>query len=165
MVELFVRDITEGCDGADYGGPLPQHTAVRAGVVKVGAGYWQISEVEHRVLEAAGEVYKYTGAPIVCHLELGTAAWEVVETLGSVGVPADRIVLAHVDRNPDPGLHAELAATGAYLGYDGAARAPFNHLCQDLSHRAFQLPWLALQEGYPRQQAYRVAARGSPRTG
>jgi phosphotriesterase-related protein len=29
---------------------------------------------------------------------------------------------AHVDRNPDPGLHAELAAAGAYLGYDGFAR-------------------------------------------
>jgi hypothetical protein len=31
-------------------------------------------------------------------------------------------MLAHVDRNPDPGLHAELAAAGAYLGYDGMAR-------------------------------------------
>jgi phosphotriesterase-related protein len=31
-------------------------------------------------------------------------------------------MLAHVDRNPDPGLHAELAATGVYLGYDGMDR-------------------------------------------
>lgn len=125
LVGLFVRDITEGCDGADYGGPLPQRTAVRAGVIKVGVGYWQISEVEHRVLEAAGETHRRIGAPVVCHLELGTAAWEVLEKLESVGVPAHRIVLAHVDRNPDPGLHVELAATGAYLGYDGAARAKY----------------------------------------
>jgi predicted metal-dependent phosphotriesterase family hydrolase len=33
------------------------------------------------------------------------------------------VALAHVDRNPDPGLHAELAAAGAYLGYDGWARS------------------------------------------
>jgi phosphotriesterase-related protein len=33
------------------------------------------------------------------------------------------VVLAHIDRNPDPGLHADLAATGAYLGYDGFARS------------------------------------------
>jgi phosphotriesterase-related protein len=32
------------------------------------------------------------------------------------------VVLAHADRNLDPGLHAELAAAGAYLGYDGVAR-------------------------------------------
>ena len=33
------------------------------------------------------------------------------------------MVLAHADRNPDPVLHAELAAIGAYLGYDGFARS------------------------------------------
>lgn len=49
----------------------------------------------------------------------------MLETLESAGVPANRVVLAHLDRNPDPGLHAELAATGAYLGYDGAARAKY----------------------------------------
>jgi 5-phospho-D-xylono-1,4-lactonase len=31
-------------------------------------------------------------------------------------------VLAHIDRNLDPGLHAELTMAGAYLGYDGMAR-------------------------------------------
>jgi phosphotriesterase-related protein len=30
-----------------------------------------------------------------------------------------------MDRNPDPGLHAEIAAAGAYLGYDGMARAKY----------------------------------------
>ena len=38
------------------------------------------------------------------------------------GLPPSAVALAHVDRNPDPGLHAELAAAGAYLGYDGFAR-------------------------------------------
>ncbi len=36
-----------------------------------------------------------------------------------------RSPLLHVDRNPDPGLHAELAAAGVYLGYDGMARAKY----------------------------------------
>lgn len=34
-------------------------------------------------------------------------------------------MLLHVDRNPDPGLHAELAAASAYLGYDGMARTKY----------------------------------------
>jgi predicted metal-dependent phosphotriesterase family hydrolase len=37
-------------------------------------------------------------------------------------VRPSRVVLAHADRNPDPGLHLDLAARGAVLGYDGMAR-------------------------------------------
>jgi len=37
-------------------------------------------------------------------------------------VPGDRVALAHMDRNPDPGLHLEVAARGAFVGYDGWAR-------------------------------------------
>ena len=57
------------------------------------------------------------------HLEHGSAAFEVLAALEVLGVPASAVALAHVDRNPDPGLHAELAAAGAYLGYDGWARS------------------------------------------
>lgn len=125
LADLFIQDITKGCDAADYGGPLQRPTEVRAGIIKVGAGYWSISPLERRVMEAAGEAHRRTGAPVVCHLELGTAAWEVLEVLVSAGVPPERVTLAHADRNPDPGLHAELANAGAYLGYDGVARAKY----------------------------------------
>jgi 5-phospho-D-xylono-1,4-lactonase len=121
-VSRFLKDIREGCDAADDAEPNAQPTDIRAGVIKVGTGYWSISPFEHRVLEAAAQAHLETGAPIVCHLEMGTAAWEVLGLLRSVGVPHDRVLLAHVDRNPDPGWHAELAAAGAYLGYDGMAR-------------------------------------------
>jgi phosphotriesterase-related protein len=62
---------------------------------------------------------------VVCHLELGSAALEVLEALGAAGVAPERVTLAHADRNPDPGLHAELAAAGAYLSYDGWARPQY----------------------------------------
>jgi predicted metal-dependent phosphotriesterase family hydrolase len=125
LAELFVRGILEGCDSADYGGPQQRPTTVRAGTIKVGAGYWCISTIERRVFEAAGWAHRRTGASVVCHLELGSAAWEVLDTLRDAGVPPNRVALAHVDRNPDPGLHAELAAAGAYLGYDGMSRAKY----------------------------------------
>jgi 5-phospho-D-xylono-1,4-lactonase len=113
LAERLIADLTDGVDG------------VRAGVIKVGAGYWRISAFERGVLEAAAAAHRATGAAIACHLELGTAAFEVLEALAEGGVPADRVLLAHVDRNPDPGLHAELAAAGAYLGYDGWGRAKY----------------------------------------
>ncbi len=56
------------------------------------------------------------------HLEHGSAAWEVLEALAEEGLAADRAILAHADRNLDPGLHTELTLPGAYLGYDGMAR-------------------------------------------
>lgn len=56
------------------------------------------------------------------HLESGSAAWEVLGLLGREGLAAERVVLAHMDRNLDAGLHADLSAAGAYLGYDGMAR-------------------------------------------
>jgi predicted metal-dependent phosphotriesterase family hydrolase len=74
LAELFIRDITEGCNSADYGGPREQLTNIRAGVIKVGAGYWRISPPERRVFEAAGKAHRQIGAPIACHLEMGTAA-------------------------------------------------------------------------------------------
>ncbi|KTS06101.1 phosphotriesterase family protein [Microbacterium testaceum] len=97
--------------------------AVRAGVLKAGMGYWRLDAIARRSIEAIGRAHAATGAPVMVHLEHGTAAFEALEALADVGVRADRVALAHVDRNPDPGLHAELAATGAFLGYDGPARA------------------------------------------
>jgi 5-phospho-D-xylono-1,4-lactonase len=125
LAELFIRDITQGCEASGYSGPRERPTRIRAGVIKVGAGYWSISPLERRVFEAASEAHRVTDASVACHLELGSAAWEVLETLEAAGIAPERTMLAHVDRNPDPGLHAELAAAGAYLGYDGMARVKY----------------------------------------
>lgn len=125
LAGLFIRDINEGCDGADYGGPSEQPTTIRAGVIKVGAGYWRITPLERRVFGAAGKTHRQTGAPIVCYLEMGSAAWEVLDILKAGGVMPQCVMLSHIDRNPDPGLHVELAAAGAYIGYDGMARSKY----------------------------------------
>jgi predicted metal-dependent phosphotriesterase family hydrolase len=112
LAERFRHDLLDGMDG----------TAVRAGAVKAGAGYWALTRFERRVLTAAGRLGA-TGVPVMVHLEHGSAAHEVLDLLAAEGCPADRVALAHADRNPDPGLHLELTDRGAYLGYDGAARS------------------------------------------
>ena len=130
--ELARRFLTRSA-GRDAGdptsrsGPTAAMTAagqpIRAGVLKAGIDYWSISSFERRVIEAVGIAHRAPGAPVMVHLEHGSAAFEVLALLGSHGVPAAAIVLAHIDRNPDAGLHAEIAAAGAYLGYDGMARS------------------------------------------
>jgi len=49
----------------------------------------------------------------------------LVERLGGLGVPASSVVLAHLDRNPDGGEHAETAAAGAWLQLDGPGRTKY----------------------------------------
>jgi phosphotriesterase-related protein len=49
----------------------------------------------------------------------------LVERLERLGVPPASVVLAHVDRNPDAGEHAETAATGAWLQLDGPGRTKY----------------------------------------
>jgi len=127
LATRFVRDLQHGAPALDDGSGTPARTPsgdpVRAGVLKAGIGYWSVSGFEATVLDAVAEAHDVTGAPVMVHLEHGSAAFELLDRLTRSGVQPDRVALAHVDRNPDPGLHAELAATGAYLGYDGAARA------------------------------------------
>jgi 5-phospho-D-xylono-1,4-lactonase len=127
LADGFAADLLEGCPETDT--PVRTGTAVgpdgrpvRAGLVKAGIDYWRISPFERRVLDAVADAHGRTGVPVMVHLEHGSATWEVLDVLAAGGVTADRIILAHIDRNPDAGLHAELAAAGAYLGYDGMAR-------------------------------------------
>lgn len=110
--QLLRDELLVGMDG----------TGVRAGLVKAGVGLWSISPFEHRALTVAGRLAAELGAPLMVHLEHGSAAHEVLDVLAAQGCSADRVALAHIDRNPDPVLHAELVGRGAYLGYDGAAR-------------------------------------------
>lgn len=133
---LMRRDVSEGMPvwdeasgvgttGADPSAapPPPADPPVRAGMLKVGIEYWAITPAEHRTLEAIAQVHAETDAPVMVHLEFCTAAHEVLDLLVSLGVPASAVLLAHADRSPDAGLHLELMARGAFLGYDGIARA------------------------------------------
>ncbi|MFC6356491.1 phosphotriesterase family protein [Luethyella okanaganae] len=126
--KLFVRDIVDGMPDADAipdkGAPAhtPAGDAVRAGLVKAGVGYWSITPFERTTLDAAAVAHGETGVPVMVHLEFCTAAHEVLDLLEAEGVAPRRVVLAHADRDPDPDLHLDLAARGAWLGYDGMAR-------------------------------------------
>jgi 5-phospho-D-xylono-1,4-lactonase len=122
LAERFRGDLLEGMAASDEPA-VGDRVEACAGVVKLGIGYWRISTYEHRVAEAVASAHTATGAPVMVHTEHATAAHEVLDLLEGLAVPPDRVALAHVDRNPDPGLHAELAARGAFLGYDGPARA------------------------------------------
>lgn len=128
---LFIAEVQTGMaadDAEAFESPevslarTPAGTTVRAGMLKAGIGYWSISPFERATLDAVALAHGATGAPVMVHLEFCTGAHEVLDLLAAAGVAAERVVLAHADRDPDAGLHASLAERGAYLGYDGFAR-------------------------------------------
>lgn len=126
LSDRIVVDLRDGMHPADWTDPgLPLDPA-RAGAIKGGASYHRISRSERRRLEAIAGASAATGAAILVHAEIGTAAHEIVDLLEGSGAHASRIALAHMDRNPDWELHAEIAARGVTLQYDTMGRTKYH---------------------------------------
>jgi len=115
LAERMIADLQHGMDGE----------AARAGVIKAGASYQRIMPSEGRRLIAAAAASKETGAPVLVHTEIGTMGHEIVDLLTREGVAPDRIILAHLDRNPDLELHREIADRGVWLEYDTVGRIKY----------------------------------------
>jgi 5-phospho-D-xylono-1,4-lactonase len=126
LADRILADLRTGMHPADWLDPgLPADPA-RAGAIKGGASYHHISRSERRRLEAIGGASAATGAGVLVHCEIGTAAHEIIDLLERSGARADRIALAHMDRNPDWELHAEIAARGITLEYDTIGRTKYH---------------------------------------
>jgi len=125
VAELLVADIEEGIDLHDYMGPIVRRSNARAGAIKIGTGYGVISPFEQKIIHAAALAQRETGAVINTHTREGTMALEQAQLLMSHGVPAERIMLGHVQRNPDLWYHKKIAALGCSFMYDGGYRVKY----------------------------------------
>lgn len=114
LAEFFVSELTEGIGTS----------GVRAGLVKVAGGFHGLDAHARWTMAAAAEAHHATGAPVAVHLELGTAAPDVLDLLcGALEVPPHRVILGHLNRAPDFLVHREAAGTGCFLAFDGPSRA------------------------------------------
>jgi phosphotriesterase-related protein len=125
LAERIVRDLEVGMDPADWTDPSADPDPARAGAIKAAASYHAASDAERRRLEAAAIGSRRGGVPVLVHCEIGTFGHEIVDILEGHGVSPDRIILAHLDRNPDAELHAEIAGRGVRLEYDTMGRTKY----------------------------------------
>ena len=108
----FVREIAEGMDKARALAP-----PIRAGFIKIACQ--PTVAASHAVLiEAAAGASLETGTLIGVHTEKGADAETLVALLQRFGIDASRLVLFHMDKRPDFGLHRDLAQLGILLEYD-----------------------------------------------
>jgi predicted metal-dependent phosphotriesterase family hydrolase len=122
LAKLFVADIEQGIDSADYNGAEISRTPHKAGVVKVATGTDAPSARERKAFKAAAIAHQQTGAPILTHTEQGAGALEQVRMFEEFGVPLQHAVISHTDRAPDRVYHKEILSTGVILEYDSAFR-------------------------------------------
>jgi phosphotriesterase-related protein len=125
LAARIVADLTVGLHPSDWDDPTAPPDPAPAGIIKAGASYHRISPAEARRLEAVAIGARRTGVPVAVHAEIGTAGHEILDALEAHGVEPGRVILAHLDRNPDAELHAELAVRGATLAYDTVGRIKY----------------------------------------
>lgn len=125
LAERIVMDLRDGMHPADWLDLSLPLDAAQAGVIKAGASYQRITASERRRLEAAAIGHRHAGAAILVHAEVGTCGHEIVDLLTALSVSPESILLAHMDRNPDPELHAEIAGRGVTLEYDTIGRIKY----------------------------------------
>jgi phosphotriesterase-related protein len=90
---------------------------VRAGFIKV-ACEASLKDSSQHLLRAAAEASRLCQAAIEIHTEKGQDAEQIVSFFIDQQVEPPRLVLCHMDKRPDFGLHRELAQAGALLEYD-----------------------------------------------
>jgi phosphotriesterase-related protein len=110
MVEMFVRDITEGITG----------TGVKAGLLKCAIDSQGMTPGVERVMRAVARAHQLTGTPVTVHTHPGSrTGLEVKRVLcDDEGVDPGQVVLAHSGDTADCDHLCELAEAGFVLGMD-----------------------------------------------
>lgn len=127
LTDLFSSEIETGAF-SDGDAEFPQvRTIHRAGLVKAALGPGEMDDWTLRLLKAAGMAAVKTGSALMMHTEAGQSAVEAIKLLADLGLPAQRIIVCHVDRQSENlAPHLNIAKTGAYLDYDTIGRFKYH---------------------------------------
>jgi phosphotriesterase-related protein len=111
MAHRFVRDIRDGIST----------TGVRAGALKCSSDRHGITPGVERAIRAVARAHLETGVPVMTHTNVRLdpgGGLRQIELFADEGVPLDRVVIGHSDDSPDYAYLHELAAAGAFVGFD-----------------------------------------------
>jgi phosphotriesterase-related protein len=125
MAELLVADVYEGIDEHDYNGPFVKRNKAKAGVLKCATSYQNVTATEDKMCRAAARAQKETGLALITHTQLGTMGQAQVDIFKSEGLDLSRVVIGHIDRNPDSFMLIELAKQGVNLEFDTPGRIKY----------------------------------------
>lgn len=121
LVKLFVRELTEGCQGTD----------IKCGVIKCGTTELGFTKNTVKSLRAAGKAQSLTGVPIITHCRPANTRQGLfqLDIFEEQGADLNKVVIGHF-RNGDPLDYAlNVMNRGAYIAID-----QMNFNAHQLSH-------------------------------
>jgi phosphotriesterase-related protein len=114
--DWMLRELTEGIEA----------TGMPAGWIKLSAGDDGLTEVETKILRAAGRAAAATNSAIGSHTVKGGVVRDQLDILEALGHTPDRFIWIHTQAEPDPELHLEIARRGAWIEYDAIGSDDFD---------------------------------------
>lgn len=136
LYDLYCEELTLGMlpHGENPAQRPASRTAIRAGLVKAAIGAeGAVGRLETQ-LRAAARAAADCGVPLMLHTERGAHAVEAVALARSCGLPPERMIVCHADRQAaDHAPHEAVAATGVYLDYDTIGRFRYHSDEEELS--------------------------------
>ncbi len=112
IAAVCVTEISAGIDG----------TQIRAGAIKAGTSFNQITPLEEVALRGAARAQRATGAVVLTHCDRGTMAREQLAILADEGVDPSRVILCHQDYRLDEEHLTGLLDIGAWVSFDQVSK-------------------------------------------
>ena len=109
----WIREHERGIEG----------TGIKPAFMKIGVDDAPLSDVDRKLVRAAGLAHRATGLPIASHTGSGPAALEQLDLLEQAGVPLSAFIWVHAQSERDATFHTRAAARGAWVEFDGVSPA------------------------------------------
>jgi phosphotriesterase-related protein len=94
-------------------------TGIRPGFVKTGVDAGPLSDIDGKLVEAAGLCHLDTGLTLAIHTGDGVAAVEIVSLLKRLGVSPEAYIWVHAQNEKDPATRSWAAQAGVWVELDG----------------------------------------------
>lgn len=118
--QYFVDELTSGLKETEN-----SRSPARAGFIKIACEDSLQASPLH-LMHAAVQASLDTGAAIEVHTEKGSGAESIVQALFDYRLPANKLVLCHVDKRVDFGFHCAMAQEDVLLEYDTFYRRKYH---------------------------------------
>lgn len=109
MTERFILDVTTGIGS----------TSIKAGILgEQATGLNEITAHEEKCLRAAARAHRATGVALTTHTTHGTMALEQIAMLREEGADLSRVVIGHMDIQPELDYLLRVLDTGVNIAFD-----------------------------------------------
>ncbi len=127
ITELYIREVEQGMLSSMSAGA--EQLTCKAGLIKVAvdSGGIYADATYEKLFEAAAAAALETGATLICHVEKGADALDILMYFVNKGVQSHRMILCHLDRaHYDFDYHKDCLDTGVFLEYDTINRLKYH---------------------------------------